>query len=179
MSILGTIAGGLGLSALGNLLSPVTKGIGNLISGGTWQQSGQEIKSQEFNAQEAQKQRDWEQNMSNTAYQRSMGDLEAAGLNPNLIYGTGGAASTPGGASAHGNMAPPGANSSLVSNLATVINSASNLMNASTRQLASDRYSKHLDYKERDEIQETTNKIYDNAGKILGHFVSDSYRYRK
>lgn len=49
-------------------------------------------------ALEAQKNRDWQEMMSNTSYQRSMADLEAAGINPMLAYTSG--ASTPGGATA-------------------------------------------------------------------------------
>lgn len=57
-----------------------------------------------WNANEqAQKQRDFEKNMSSTAYQRAVHDMEAAGLNPNLILGNGAAASTPVGSSATGN----------------------------------------------------------------------------
>lgn len=49
----------------------------------------------EFNASEAQKNRDWQEYMSNTAYQRQIADMEAAGINPYSISGSG--ASTPGG----------------------------------------------------------------------------------
>lgn len=52
-----------------------------------------------FNAEEAQKQRDYEANMSNTAIQRRMQDLTAAGINP-LLAVAGGGASQPHGASA-------------------------------------------------------------------------------
>lgn len=41
---------------------------------------------QAFNAEEAQKARDWQAEMSNSAFQRSMVDLKAAGINPALAY---------------------------------------------------------------------------------------------
>lgn len=45
-----------------------------------------------FNSAEAEKARQFELDMSNTAYQRSMQDMEKAGLNPILAYQQGGAA---------------------------------------------------------------------------------------
>lgn len=45
--------------------------------------------AQQFNADEAQKDRDWQKMMSDTAIQRQMADLEAAGLNPWLALNGG------------------------------------------------------------------------------------------
>lgn len=48
------------------------------------------------NAKMADKQMDFQEYMSNTAYQRSMEDMRLAGLNPMLAYSQGGASSPPG-----------------------------------------------------------------------------------
>lgn len=55
--------------------------------------------AKDFNAAEAQKNRDYQTEMSNTAWQRAVEDMKAAGINPILAAQQGGA-STPGGSSA-------------------------------------------------------------------------------
>lgn len=52
-----------------------------------------------FNQAEAEKSRQWQERMSNTAFQRAAEDLKKAGFNPALLLGASGA-STPSGATA-------------------------------------------------------------------------------
>lgn len=65
-----------------------------------WQEE-QNAKAMAYNSAEAQKLRDWQENLSNTAHQREVKDLIAAGLNPILSTNSSGA-TTPSGASASG-----------------------------------------------------------------------------
>lgn len=57
--------------------------------------------NREWSAEQAAKQMQFQKNMSNTSYQRAIGDMKKAGLNPMLAYSQGGA-STPSGAMGSG-----------------------------------------------------------------------------
>lgn len=69
-------------------------------------QRAQELMKQQqaFNALEAQKNRDFQKSLSDSAYQRQALDLKKAGYNPALVLG-GGGASTPSGGSAQSALA--------------------------------------------------------------------------
>lgn len=65
-------------------------------------QSEQNRLAMEFNSVEAAKNRDWQAFMSNTAHQREVADLKAAGLNPVLSASGGNGAAVTSGATASG-----------------------------------------------------------------------------
>lgn len=59
-----------------------------------------QLQSQQYNSAEAQKNRDWQERLSNTSIQRAAADYKAAGYSPLALLG-GSGASTPSGSVAH------------------------------------------------------------------------------
>jgi len=89
-------------------------------------------------------QNEFERNMSNTAYQRQVLDMQNAGLNPAMMYSSGSdGASTPNSAHSNSSILPS------LSGIASVLSSAASLTN-----------NKNID-------KETTKQIYNSAGKLM------------
>lgn len=97
--------------------------IGSVIGGALSYKGARE--ANQMSQQIAREQMGFQERMSNTSYQRAVADLEAAGLNPMLAYGQGGASS------------PAGASSNVQNELAGVSSSAReySMMNAQIQNM--------------------------------------------
>lgn len=120
------LAGG-GMSLGGPVGGLIGAGIGLL--GDIWSQSS----ANKQNWKIAKKQMEFEERMSNTAMQRRVADLKAAGLNPMLAYTQG--ASTPAGAGAHMESLTGGRAASTITNT-MLMNSAIKTQEAERTNLA-------------------------------------------
>lgn len=109
------------MSALGSVGSSLTGGLLS-FGGDNYMMEDQ----QAFNAKQAEYNRAFQREMSNTAYQRAARDMEQAGLNRILALGS--PASTPGGAMASSGLLPAG--SSAVSAGAQTLNAISSAKSA-------------------------------------------------
>lgn len=109
-----------------------SQGQGSLWSGFTNSFTGnldwkrQQVQN-EFNSAEAQKNRDYQTEMSNTAIQRAVSDAQKAGINPALVATSGLSASSPSGSSASS-----GSGSNSVNGLNAVVSVANSAFKALT-----------------------------------------------
>lgn len=91
-----------GQAQTANNLQGAQWNLGNLINMGSMLASNamsaaSQTSAMRYNSKEAKAQRDWQERMSSTSYQRGVKDLEAAGLNPVLAAYNGFGAQTPSG----------------------------------------------------------------------------------
>lgn len=95
----------------------------------------------DFNSAEAAKNRDWQQYMSNTAHQREVADLKAAGLNPILSASGGNGAAVTSGATAAGVQGASGASGQMDSSANNAISNILGMWISSLTALENQRNS--------------------------------------
>ena len=143
-----------------------------------WQEEQAGI-ARDYNSAEAQKNRNWQERMSNTAHQREVNDLIAAGLNPVLSAMGGNGASVTSGATAS-TSAPSGAKgdvdfsatSAMASLLGSILSLEGTRVSAQANQAIADKYTAMSKYTA--ELDAHTRLTTTNIQAMATKYVSDN-----
>lgn len=141
--------------------------------------TGAEQQANAFTAQQAQNQMDFQERMSNTAYQREVADMKAAGVNPALLYGSGSnGATTPSGASGASVSPSPGDFVGLLGQIAnlSLLKAQKRLLDEQARKTSNEADKTAVDTKMVELTLEWYPKVQDAQIRRINSEVENAYK---
>lgn len=149
--------------------------------------TGAQQEANEFSAGEAQKNRNFQEQMANTTYQRTVSDLQSAGLNPALAMNNGASVPTPSGGAAS-SVAPAGSAVNLLDAIMSMkqlkmqekLNAAQvNDLNASAEQKKSDAKLKDQSYDWNPKLNQALLDMNESRTRLTEEEITNAKAYRE